>query len=43
MVWVDSPKFFYEFSRILMDAMKALVDTELSVLAYGRYCQDPQY
>ena len=35
MVWMDSPKFFYAFSKILTDVATVLADTALRVLEYG--------
>ena len=41
MGWVDSPKFFCNFSETLTDMANNLVDTELPVPAYGTTAKIP--
>ena len=41
MGWVESPKFFYTFSEMLIDVANALVNTDLPVSSYGAISEIP--
>ena len=42
MVWVDSPKFFYAFSKTLVDVANTLIHMSVSVPGCGAIAKIPE-